>query len=115
MVSLAMMVPCCIIALAASAYLPLSNWIGSHPVMHYKNVYVLASVDDWSYWLRTDDGTTVYVTFCKDLGFQPPFDFGETISVMNARNMGSCWSLKDMHPAYVMLRDSNGELIRKGD
>jgi hypothetical protein len=110
-----LIVPFLIVMMAAAIYLPVSNQLGRHPVQQFHNVEVIKALGTNGYWFEID-GTLVYANFCHDLGFEPPFDKGETIKILTVRNMGDCWSLKDMHPAYIMLRNPiTGDLIRKGN
>ena len=86
----------------------------SDPQLHLQNVNVLRPVGDWNYWM-TINGRREFVIFCRDLGFEPPFDAGETIQEMNVHNHGDCWSFKDEHPAYIMQRNERtGELTKNG-
>ena len=101
-----------IFAALAFGMVPWSNRIGAE-LLHYENVYVIRPVDDYSYWLRIN-GTATYAVFCRDVA-EPQFDAGETIRVLNVRDYGACWSYKDTHPAYLMLRDEQGNLIRHDD
>lgn len=84
------------------------------PQLHLRDVNVLRPVGDWDYWMLIN-GRRTYVTFCRDLGFEPPFDAGQTIQEMNVHNHGDCWSFRDMHPAYIMQRDvKTGQLTKDG-
>lgn len=89
---------------------PVSNRYGAH-TLHYENVLVVKPVGDYSYWLQIN-GNLVWADFCHDAG-EPQFDRGETIKVLNVRDTGACWSYKDTHPAFIMLRDPQGNLIRR--
>lgn len=86
----------------------------SDPRLHLENVNVLRPVGDWDYFMQIN-GKRQYVIFCRDLGFEPPFDAGQTIQEMNVHNQGDCWSFRDMHPAYIMQRDvKTGQLTTDG-
>lgn len=84
-----------------------------YPVVEMHNVEVEQAVGDLSYWFVNDQGKRLYATFCDTLGYPPPFDRGETILVLKFKNRGTCWDMHDVHPKYVMLRDSDGNLIIK--
>lgn len=83
------------------------------PLVEMHNVEVGEPVGDFSYWLVDDRGKKFFATFCDTLGYPPPFDRGETILVLKFENRGTCWDMHNTHPKYVMLRDPNGEFIRK--
>jgi hypothetical protein len=105
----------CLFAAMAFAAVPVSNWLGRYPVVRYNDVYVIRPVGDYGYWMRIN-GNKVYVVFCQDFGNEPQFDTGETIKTLTIRDLGDCWSVKNMHPAFIMLRDDlTGELIRRPD
>ena len=110
--SLALPVFCLIVMVGASVYVPISNRIGV-PVTEMHNVYVLETVGPFGYWLRDDTGRKLYATFCDSIGYEPPFDKGQTIVILKFRNIGTCWDMRDMHPKYVMLRDQKGDLVTK--
>lgn len=89
--------------------------MGRNPVVQYHDVYVISPVGTHGYWLRID-GNKVYTVFCQDFGGEPQFDTGETIQTLTIRDLGDCWSVHNMHPAFIMLRDQlTGELIRRPD
>lgn len=99
-----------IFAAVAFGFVPVSNRLMADR-LHYENVLVVQAVDDYGYWFQIN-GNLVWADFCHDAGI-PQFDKGETIKVLNVRDTGACWSYKDTHPAFIMLRDPQGNLIRR--
>ena len=83
------------------------------PVTVMHNVRVVETVGEFDYWLEDANGQKLYAKFCDTLGYEPPFDKGETILLLKFRNRGTCWDMRDMHPKYIMDRDEHGNLIYK--
>lgn len=83
------------------------------PVMTRTNLYIVPvkdEMDAWSYWVRDASGKQELITFCHSMGYEPPFDEGETILEIRFRNFGTCWEPL----SYRMLRDQQGEVIHDG-
>ena len=111
--SMWVILPFILIMLMSAMVVPISNRLGQHPIMHYENMFVITPIGDWDYWMLTAEGKVVYFNVCKELGNEPPFDSGETFLELNARYMGSCFSFKNVHPAYIMKR--YGKIVARDD
>jgi hypothetical protein len=80
------------------------------PIQTLRNVKVLRTLSEYEYSLQESDGTVIMVRFCTD--YEPQFDAGMTLTLLNYQDRGNCWSLLDLHPKYTILRDDTGKVIK---
>lgn len=102
----------CLLVVASVGAVRLSE--RTTPVMTRTNLYIVPvpqEMDAWSYWVRDAAGQKELITFCRSMGYEPPFDEGETILEIRFRNFGVCWEPL----SYRMLRDNKGEVIHDGN
>lgn len=77
------------------------------------NVLVIRELDETHYRLKDSSGTVFVAKFCDD-DSEPQFGYpGTVLDVLHFRDYGFCWSLKDMHPAYLLRRDALGKPLRE--
>lgn len=82
------------------AIVPVSNRVGPIPVTTRYLIYlphVPQAMDDWTYVGHDLDpksqmfGKDFVIVFCKQAGYKPPFDEGETFEYLSFKNYGACW------------------------
>ena len=78
-------------------------------LMH--NVHVLRTIDDYHYLMKTEDGIVFHAHFCST--YEPQFDGGMILDVLQFEDRGDCWDLRRTHPAYLIRRDHNGRIIKE--
>ena len=83
-------------------------FVESSPVRGLENVYVVRTLTPYDYWMRVGQ-TEFYAKFCAD--YEPQFSTGQTLRVLNYEDRGGCWSVNNTHPAYLILRDKEGNPI----
>jgi hypothetical protein len=76
------------------------------------DVYVMdvAPDDPFRYHMRVD-GHEFWTTFCSD--YEPQFDKQQTLIVLTYEDFGSCWSVANTHPAYLIKRGPDGKPIKE--
>lgn len=82
--------------------------MGRVHIYQLRNVYVIGYDTDYHYHLRAGN-TEFWTTFCRD--YEPRFSTGQTLTVLTYEDEGSCWSVANTHPAYLLLRDEKGRPI----
>lgn len=97
-------------AIVMFAIVPISNRIGPISVTTRYLIYlphVPQVMDDWTYIGHDLDpksqmfGKDFLIVFCKQAGYNPPFDEGETFEYLSFKNYGACWE----PVSYRMVRD----------
>ena len=76
------------------------------------NLQVLSlGMDAYHYEFRDERGIEFWAHFCHD--YEPQFSPGMTLTILTYRDMGTCWSVADTHPAYLIKRDKHGRIVKE--
>ena len=78
-----------------------------------RNVHVLRTIDSYTYLMKSEEGTVFHAHFCTN--YEPQFDGGMILDVLQYEDRGDCWDIRRTHPAYLIRRKPNGQPERSNE
>lgn len=114
MASLYIIIPCAALMVLGSLTIPLEHATVINQVTTTGRLYlphIDADMDDYHYYADPDGDQSkrVLLTFCKDKGFAPQFNEGETLKWMRYRAWPNCLELLGV----AAVRDQNHNAITR--